>query len=44
MRFELILGISEHTVNFHIASLLVKLNVANKTQAVITAVMLGMLY
>ena len=40
----LILGISERTVNFLIASALVKLNVANKTQAVITAVMLGMLY
>lgn len=37
----LILGISERTVNFLIASALVKLNVANKTQAVITAVMLG---
>jgi LuxR family quorum-sensing system transcriptional regulator SolR len=40
----LIVGISERTVNFHIASTLTKFNVANKTQAVVTAVMLGMLY
>jgi LuxR family quorum-sensing system transcriptional regulator SolR len=40
----LILGIAERTVNFHIASTLGKFKVANKTQAVVTAVMLGMLY
>ena len=40
----LILGISVRTVNFHIASTLVKFKVTNKTQAVITAAMLGMLY
>ena len=40
----LILGISVRTVNFHIASTLVKFNVTNKIQAVMTASMLGMLY
>ena len=39
-----ILGISVRTVNFHIAGTLVKFNVGNKTQAVMTAGMLGMLY
>ena len=40
----LILGISVRTVNFRIASTLVKFNVTNKIQAVMTASMLGMLY
>jgi len=38
-----ILGISERTVTFHIASSLTKLNVANKTQAVAKALLLGIL-
>ncbi|MFC5581079.1 autoinducer binding domain-containing protein [Rhodanobacter terrae] len=38
-----ILGISERTVTFHITSSLTKLDVANKTQAVAKALLLGML-
>jgi len=38
-----ILGISERTVTFHITSSLTKLDVANKTQAVAKAMLLGML-
>jgi LuxR family transcriptional regulator len=40
----IILGISERTVNFHITSTLVKLNSVNKTQAVMIAAMLGLLF
>ena len=39
-----ILGISVRAMNFHIAGALVKFNVANRTQAVTTAMTLGMLY
>jgi len=38
-----ILGISTRTVNFHITAILAKLDAVNKTQAVIRALMLGML-
>jgi LuxR family transcriptional regulator len=38
-----ILGISVRTVTFHVTSSLSKLNVINKTQAVATALLLGML-
>ncbi|MEP6906405.1 MAG: autoinducer binding domain-containing protein [Pseudoxanthomonas sp.] len=38
-----ILGITERTVTFHIASTLTKLNVVNKTQAVAKALLLGAL-
>jgi LuxR family transcriptional regulator len=38
-----IMHISEHTANFHIKNSLVKLNAANKTAAVVKALMLGML-
>lgn len=39
---SLILGISERTINFHITNAVVKLGAANKTQAVVKAVALGM--
>ena len=39
----IVLGISERTVHFHITRALAKLNAVNKTQAVMTATMLGML-
>jgi len=39
-----ILGISERTITFHVTRALQKLNSVNKTQAVITAMMLNMLY
>jgi LuxR family transcriptional regulator len=38
-----ILGISARTVNYHIASILLKLEAVNKTQAVVKAVMLNLL-
>lgn len=38
-----ILGISTRTVNFHITSILLKLDAVNKTQAVVKAVMLNLL-
>ncbi|MBE1162840.1 autoinducer binding domain-containing protein [Dyella acidiphila] len=38
-----ILSITERTVTFHITSILAKLNVVNKTQAVATALLLGIL-
>jgi DNA-binding NarL/FixJ family response regulator len=38
-----ILGISARTVNFHVTSILLKLNAVNKTQAVVKAVMLDLL-
>jgi DNA-binding NarL/FixJ family response regulator len=39
----LILGISARTVNYHMTSILLKLNAVNKTQAVVKAVMLDLL-
>jgi LuxR family transcriptional regulator, quorum-sensing system regulator SolR len=39
----IILGISTRTVNFHITSILFKLDAVNKTQAVVKAVMLNLL-
>jgi len=39
----IILGISTRTVNFHITTVLTKLDAVNKTQAVVKAVMLGLL-
>jgi len=39
-----ILGISTRTVNFHVAGIVGKLGVANKTAAAIRAAMLGLLY
>ena len=39
----MILGISARTVNYHITSILLKLNAVNKTQAVVKAVMLDLL-
>jgi len=39
----IILGISTRTVNFHITTALTKLDAVNKTQAVVKAVMLGLL-
>lgn len=38
-----ILGLSERTVNFHVANALVKLGTANKTAAVVKAALLGLL-
>lgn len=38
-----ILGVSTRTVNFHVTSVLAKLNATNKTQAVVKAFMLNML-
>lgn len=40
----IILGISERAVTFHVSNCLVKLNVANKTQAVSTATLLDLLF
>lgn len=39
-----ILSLSERTVNFHITNILSKLNASTKTQAIVKAVALGMLY
>ena len=39
----IILGISARTVNFHVTSILSKLNAVNKTQAVVKAVLLDLL-
>jgi DNA-binding NarL/FixJ family response regulator len=39
----MILGISARTVNYHMTSILLKLNAVNKTQAVVKAVMLDLL-
>lgn len=38
-----ILGISERTVNFHVNNLMAKLDVVNKLQAVVKAIMIGLL-
>ena len=38
-----ILGLSERTVNFHVANVLVKLSAVNKTAAVVKAALLGLL-
>jgi len=40
----IILGISARTVNFHVTSILEKLHAVNKTQAVVKAVLLDLLY
>jgi len=37
------MGISARTVNYHMTSILLKLNAVNKTQAVVKAVMLDLL-
>lgn len=39
----IILGLSERTVNFHVANALLKLSVANKTAAVVKAALLGLI-
>ncbi|MBQ5950010.1 autoinducer binding domain-containing protein [Massilia sp. ST3] len=39
----IILGLSERTVNFHVANALLKLGAANKTAAVVKAALLGLL-
>ncbi len=39
-----ILAVSENTVNFHIKNIVQKMNVANKTAAVVRAAVLGLLY
>jgi DNA-binding NarL/FixJ family response regulator len=36
------LGISEHTVKFHVASILTKLNAASRTEAVAVAIRHGL--
>jgi DNA-binding NarL/FixJ family response regulator len=38
------LGISEHTVKFHVASILAKLRAASRTEAVTTGVRRGLLF
>lgn len=38
------LGISDHTVKFHVASILSKLNAGSRTEAVTLGVRLGMIY
>ena len=37
------LGISEHTVKFHVASILGKLNAASRTEAVTTGIRKGLI-
>jgi LuxR family transcriptional regulator, quorum-sensing system regulator SolR len=39
-----ILSLSERTVNFHINNAIMKLRAANKTQAVVKAALLGLLF
>lgn len=38
------MGISEHTVKFHVASILTRLNVGTRTEAVTAGVRLGLIY
>lgn len=40
----IILGITTRTINFHVTTILVKLDAVNKTQAVVKAVMLDLMY
>jgi DNA-binding CsgD family transcriptional regulator len=42
-QIALSLGISEHTVKFHLSSLYAKLNVANRTEAVRAGLGLGLI-
>lgn len=39
----MILGVTERTVNFHVASVISKLNASNKTHAAVKAVLLGII-
>lgn len=38
-----ILGLTERTINFHISRSIVKLNACNKTNAVVKAVLMGLI-
>ena len=38
------LGISEHTVKFHVNSILAKLNAQSRTEAVVRATRLGLIF
>ena len=40
----IILGITTRTINFHVTTIMVKLDAVNKTQAVVKAVMLNLLH
>ena len=40
---SVILGMSEHTVNFHLRNLMAKLDVTSKHQAVLKAMSLGLI-
>lgn len=39
----MILGVTERTINFHVASAISKLNASNKTHAAVKAVVLGII-
>ncbi|CAG2333196.1 MULTISPECIES: LuxR C-terminal-related transcriptional regulator [Burkholderia] len=39
----IILGLTERTINFHISRSIVKLNASNKTNAVVKAVLMGLI-
>lgn len=39
----MILGVTERTVNFHVASAISKLNASNKTHAAVKALLLGII-
>lgn len=39
----MILGVTERTINFHVASVIAKLNASNKTHAAVKAVLLGII-
>ncbi|MCX4161037.1 MULTISPECIES: helix-turn-helix transcriptional regulator [Paraburkholderia] len=39
----IILGLTERTINFHIAKSIMKLDASNKTHAVVKAVLLGLI-
>jgi len=39
----MILGLTERTINFHVASAITKLNASNKTHAAVKAVLLGII-